>query len=278
MTIALGILATDGVLIASDREESLGDFKYSQNKIRGAHHWTFDAQRNLLLAGAGDAHFIDVFAQSIQDAILGDERLKDAPRVVFDEALDRFYTRKVIPCDPFNGGPDFQLVIAYQGHGRSHLFKSQHNSVLETDGFVVVGSGATVVQPLLSRLLGHRRVSLRQAVVIASYAVIEAKDAVQGVGKDTDIITMFSGGKLERTVKPMQRELDEVIDRYRDELEPMLIRAIAGSVDPTSMTSKIQKIRDKVDDILGASFTDQSVPTVPQSPTDDLSSEPPSHG
>jgi 20S proteasome alpha/beta subunit len=63
MTIALGILAREGVVLAADREETVPDLaKYEANKIRGVFHWTRDVHRHMLLAGAGWGDHVDAFA------------------------------------------------------------------------------------------------------------------------------------------------------------------------------------------------------------------------
>ena len=94
MTIAIGILANDGVVIAADTEETLGEIiKYSTNKVRGAHHFSDSgAMRFMFAAGSGDGHYIDAFADVLRDAVqTKDPRMDSDPHPVLDEALERFW-------------------------------------------------------------------------------------------------------------------------------------------------------------------------------------------
>jgi 20S proteasome alpha/beta subunit len=262
MTIALGILARNGVVIAADREESAGDWaKYEANKIRGAFRLSKEGHRHLLLVGAGWADYIDAFAQTIEDdGILKDPRLDEAPKAVFEEALERFYARKVLPFSRYRSHerPAFEIVLGYIGGGRSHLFVSCYNTLKRAETFAVIGTGSLVARPILLRFMspssGARSVSVREAVVIATYAAREAKDAVPGVGKDTDILAMFDSGRLERTVPPMQDPLDAVLQRYGNEVAPTIVRSIIGTRATQEAFAEIEAMRAAVQKILGDSF------------------------
>ena len=223
MTIALGILASDGVVIAADREETFGQItKSSQNKISGVFRLSTTAgtsHRFLLLAGSGHAHYIDAFAQYLDEGVLADPRIDANPKMVLDQALERFYTKKVVPFSgyPSDDRPDFRVVMGLPAAGRSHLFLSDHSALREEERFSAIGLGSLVVTPLIKRLLeinsGARSVSIREAVVIAAHAVRDAKETVQGVGKETDIMAMFDDGALARMVPPTQDKLDAALKR-----------------------------------------------------------------
>jgi hypothetical protein len=265
MTIALGILARNGVVIAADREETVGSLaKYEENKIRGAFHFSNDGKhRHLLLAGAGWGDYVDAFAETIKDdELLKDSRFDKKPKVVLEEALERFYARKVIPFGGYQSHerPDFQVVVGCICGGKSHLFVSTYNVLKSVERFAAIGSGALVARPIVHRFvppnIGTRSVSIKEAVVIAAHAVREAKDAVPGVGKDTDVLAMFDNGGLSRTVPPTQDPLDAALKQYSTEVEPMVVRAIIGTRDPEKALAEIKRLRAIVQDVLGDTFTE----------------------
>ena len=67
MTIAIGILASDGVIIAADREEGDGYLKTDRGKISQVFRGLFPAG-SIAVTGAGDAAALDEVSNLITDA------------------------------------------------------------------------------------------------------------------------------------------------------------------------------------------------------------------
>src|SRR5688500_20129682 len=67
MTIAVGIIASDGIVIAADTEESYGSTaKISGNKIL----LRSSADGDMAISGSGNAYYIDAVAQELEDEFL----------------------------------------------------------------------------------------------------------------------------------------------------------------------------------------------------------------
>ncbi|HEV3139507.1 MAG TPA: hypothetical protein VGY57_03270, partial [Vicinamibacterales bacterium] len=79
MTIALGILADDGVVIAADTQETIGYSKLNQGKIAAFGHRRPDGNwRHCLFSGAGPAVYIDACRDQFMKAFASERANADA--------------------------------------------------------------------------------------------------------------------------------------------------------------------------------------------------------
>jgi hypothetical protein len=254
MTIALGILASDAVVIAADSEITYGNvMKADGGKLRGAIHIGKDGGRLFVLAGAGTGPTIDAFASDLQ-GVLGDPRLSSGadPRVVMQPILEAFFARHVIPFAsfPVDERPDFNAVIGFTTAGRSYLFESSWNTLVsvQDERYTAVGVGSLAARSFLGRMLAHHgSVSVREAVVLASYAVLLAKDTVPGCGKRTDLLVLQAGG-VSRLTPNEQNKLDEWLRRYNSQFEPEIFRVVSGAHTATRIAGMVDELKAGVDE------------------------------
>ena len=176
VTIGLGFVCSDGVVLCSDREMSGGDFKYNEKKIYTL-NW-------------GDAAFIMTFAgladvmKIVVDAIWKKMALAftaDAMKAALQATLD-----EVITPDP---DQQFQLLVAFVSKDVApFLVKTrdrQISPVFEND-FIGFGDSA-LTRYLLEALVGDRRLTRAEAAVYGIYIVAQAKKYISGCGGPTDV-------------------------------------------------------------------------------------------
>ena len=99
MTIAVGILASDGVVLAADSEVTHGAIaKTAGRKIEINFHWGKQGPMFNLVAGAGTAHYIDAFAQQLRrDVAAHRESAAVDIQQVIEATVEDFHGRHVIP-------------------------------------------------------------------------------------------------------------------------------------------------------------------------------------
>jgi len=278
MTIAVGVLSRNGVVIAADTEETYGDFKLDNQKILGSVHISRvagDAHRMCLLAGSGLGPYIDAFAQSLDTVVAKDGRLQGGdPHPALSQALERFYARHVIPFSQYQTAerPSFEVILAYSSQGRQSLFESHMNTLLDRSKprYSAIGIGSTVARLCLQRLLANGRVmSLREAVIAAAFAVLQAKETIPGCGKGTDIRVLYGRDAMASVVPPVQEALDAALRRYIGGLEPLVFGAIAGTWSTTRVEPAVTRLRDELNEILEPEWLPAPTPSAQglQSPT-----------
>src|SRR5262245_18839972 len=98
MTIAVGVLAKNGLALAADSEETWGSAaKTAQMKIRLAHRMDLEGFHFAYVVGAGHGVYIDAFAQKLEAALRAPGAGKADAVAITDETLREFYAEHVIP-------------------------------------------------------------------------------------------------------------------------------------------------------------------------------------
>jgi hypothetical protein len=205
MTIALGLLAAGGAVIAADREESDGTLKTDQGKIGGLWRATRGC---LAVSGAGNGPYLDSLTASLVDWFNADKT--DFKADTFGEELRRrhheFYKRSVLPFAPYEESVDYELLVCFDPAPtpgdialaakvggtpgkRCELWKSHKLSLLKVEPFAAVGCGATTAKLLLSKFWVSS-IPLEIAVSLAAYVAYHVKRTVKDVGLDTDIMVI----------------------------------------------------------------------------------------
>ena len=222
MTIAIGVLADNGIVVAADTEESDGYLKSSQSKIRVSSAsavigvWSGPGQSLpepspmsdvavSAIAGAGTGPYIDVLSGELWQWCLANASAP-SDKVIngLTEIIGRFYAKHIVPFALFppNERPEVALLIALAGvsaapQDRHRLFSSWLTVVDQEVPYKAIGAGDTFAKILLDRLYPSDRVpNLRAAVLLAAYVAFHVKENVPSCGKFTDILFIGNGGRV----------------------------------------------------------------------------------
>jgi len=216
MTIALGILATDGVVIAADTQESYGYAGAVKNDALKIIYFLDATIRNprgvCAIAGAGDAGHVEAITMLLGNAFLThhglqDEKLLDA----LNPVLRRFYDEHIIPFASYPAGerPDATMLLGVQRLGVPRLFVS-HQSCMRPvlQAYEAIGAGAAFAKMLLGRF--WQPMDVKAAQVLAAYVVFLTKESVEGCGKYTSVRTIY-GPTFEDTPSGSRATFSELV-------------------------------------------------------------------
>jgi hypothetical protein len=113
MTICIGLLAQDGVVVASDSQESFGFLKGDTQKIMVA--LDSEAPATFAISGSGDGPYVDAISLDLVNIAL-DHKGKPPKdlQTGIQNHLTKFYENHVIPFSnyPTEERPDFDLLFA----------------------------------------------------------------------------------------------------------------------------------------------------------------------
>lgn len=247
MTIALGVLTPEGLVVAADTQESDGFLKTSQQKIALAsniHVYTsIDRKRHrpkpssdrkgrsvCAVAGAGNAGYLDTITPLMIDDFRvvtdGDE---DALETEFGKTLHHFYVQHVVPFAAFPAmdRPEFSVLIGATHKGQKNLlYVSEKTTLRRMEPFAAVGIGSSFAMNLLKSLWPQAWVDRKTAALIVSYVMFQVKESVEGCGKFTDIVVLNDG---ERYFVPGQLGLElEALFRQQWRLERDAMLSLFG--------------------------------------------------
>ncbi len=211
MTIAVGMLANDGIVIASDTQESTGDYmKGARTKMMSFASLDLGDNKGrapsksgtCTVAGAGDSGYVRALMQNIGDTFLSNP---DAPsykvmgkeidlQVKFEDCLKSFYKEHVIPfaAYPSRDRPDVEFLIGLYRKYDLKLFKSEKTALVHAMPYGAIGIGCTFAELLLNRL--YRMSTVAELAVLAAYVIFMVKESVENCGKFT-MISIVHGAR-----------------------------------------------------------------------------------
>jgi hypothetical protein len=230
MTVAIGLLADRGVVIAADREQSDGALKTEQGKIITA--WIAN-RGSIAISGAGNGPYLDSLGSEIMKWFEAEKKVLEFSK--FEEELELknhdFYSHSVMPFVPYDDSVDYELLVAFApsptkqevmlakklraSPGRSPALWTSHKlSVLKEEPFAAVGVGRTAANSLLLKYWVPS-LSIAIAATLVTYIVYEVKRTVKGVGLQTDVL-VISGSVPHHLPRHEISAMESKFEEYED--------------------------------------------------------------
>jgi 20S proteasome alpha/beta subunit len=188
MTIAIGLIATNGIVMAADRLETDGYQKNDTGKIGAT--WKAHPTGSLIITGAGGAIYLDSIMHRLREWF-GDDKKNSDPKEIADAINTinhKFYTDAVLPFSayPDHARPDYSLLIGCDMAGRSpSVFLTERLALNRADDYAAVGTGASTAKTLLSKF--YVPLPVESAISLAAFVMYEVKASIEGCGLGTDI-------------------------------------------------------------------------------------------
>ncbi|HYL74956.1 MAG TPA: hypothetical protein VEU96_12170 [Bryobacteraceae bacterium] len=244
MTIAIGVLASEGIVFASDTQLTQESFlKSEEGKLslsicpihnREVREATFANVRSLGIAGSGNAQYVKELRRRFSERF---SRLKSVeelvnPEQALQEVLSKMHEDHVIPFDryPLNERPEVFMVMGTQIGEQKRLWSTEKNLLVEETHYAAVGVGAAYAKILLGRFYPLSPApNLITATLLAAYVIFNVKETIDGCGQGTDIFLTtkeFPSG-LDRN---QIRKLEEIFRKY-ERLEYDFLMATIGNLE-----------------------------------------------
>jgi len=192
VTICIGILASDGIVIAADAQETDTYFKRSTQKIM-TWHTSGNADgppRNpaaCVVAGAGDGQFVDAFTSELIDGLRAEMTISDFESYSSKKVQD-FYRAHVQPLLKVEPNCDFSVVVGAYFQNMTRLYKSYRTSFQRVHALAAaIGIGQ---QYALQTLEEYPYSDVRHVEITAAAVISSTKDCIEGCGKYTDIVSI----------------------------------------------------------------------------------------
>ncbi|MGA2903246.1 MAG: hypothetical protein ABSD98_05425 [Candidatus Korobacteraceae bacterium] len=263
MTIAIGILATDGIVIAADREESDGYLKHDRGKI----FQTFRGRTptgSIALTGAGDGPSLDGVCNLLANTFSAEHDIgSDAAEKALVDAHRKYYEETILPfsLQPQLERPDYSLVIGCVGGGLagSRLFRTSKLGFNSSGDYEAVGVGESVANTWLNKL--YDRLPIRHAVKLAAYVIYQVKASVGSCGLGTDIAIVRRDRILEAATPGTVRKWEDAF-RYYQTVERNVFHYCIG-VDDTAQLGRTEIGRESITSQLD-NLRKMFMPSIPQ--------------
>jgi hypothetical protein len=196
MTICIGLLASDGIVIAADSQESDQYYKRSQRKILpflgGVQLGSDPKPPSMACAytGAGEAGYIDAFF----DDVVRNSSLNPTQQEFessLGEKLRIFHEQHLFPLAVAKNPPEIQILVGAYVQWQTFILVSHGSTLRKAFPYAAVGAGAHFALGVLNDLADTRR-DLRQTELLAAYIIAITKESIEGCGKYTQIVSLHN--------------------------------------------------------------------------------------
>jgi hypothetical protein len=240
LTIALGLIADDGIVIAADRQETEGDRKKDERKVGTL--WA-PGIGSFLVSGAGNGPYIDSMVTRLHVCFGSKVWQWDDAEVMTDNfraSHSAFYSEAVLPFGSYQPyeRPDYELLFGCSIKDRHLLWYSHKLTLNRVERFRAVGVGASMAESLLNKFYVGR-LPLKVAISLAAYVVYEVKKSVEGCGLETDV--MFTHDEYAPPASipaPLLKEMEDAFAQFRLLERDDLYRTIGGGIVPKNRDTK----------------------------------------
>jgi 20S proteasome alpha/beta subunit len=243
MTIAIGLLTTEGLVIAADRQETVGVQKLNQGKITG--HWKREPWGSVAVSGSGDAFNLDVAMAKVREWFSQSKTasLKEIEKGVETVNAD-FYREKV---DAVSGGDkqtlDYALLVGCAlKNDWPTLWTTHQMGIRKEEEFAAVGAGEATAKNLLQTY--YTRLPMAMAISLAAFVIHEVKTTVDFCGLETDILCCWRFGAIEYVDSDEIREMEAAFKLLKAS-EYHLLHDCLGSDLTTDYRYKSKKYETK---------------------------------
>lgn len=210
MTMAAGFRCKDGVVLCADTEMTIpGWLKYPGSKIRRYGK----IKCRPVFTFAGDQHFCEMFMSKLVKRILWAQVENGSTlAAIEDEAL---LVHRTFSGEQYEA--ESALIVSLwqgpEGGEQRDLFEV-FQGVVNQVSRSCQGTGVPVTQSMITELFSPD-MSMKQAALLATYMLAEAKAYGYGVGKDSQIILLFHKGSWAPFPEdPFYSSVKEIEDDY----------------------------------------------------------------
>jgi 20S proteasome alpha/beta subunit len=206
MTIVIGMLCSDGIVLAADRQLTRTDgHKYEEQKI-----FPIDGRDwKAVLTYAGDPGFVREVQQRLVDSLNKEEVKADSGAIhdSLEEILNSMGRQ-------YGDVGTELLVAAWASRERAQLWKFDGRSIHQAYGFNCLGVGDSSLIAYLSKSLYDPALTIQQAIRLAVYCVSKANEFIDKCEGGPDIATLNQEGTIgavgQHQVREMRAGMEEV--------------------------------------------------------------------
>lgn len=211
MTIGIGLVYKDGVLLCSDSQ-----FTMASSKMDGQLGYIEASWGRVYAAVAGNPDYGAAAFQQLERT-KEDTAAKRAPLRYIENKLKAFYKEHVFGHPLYDkddeAGLSYTLLLSVGlKKGAARLFRVHDTFLREIKSFECIGSGDDAARGVL-RFVHTGRYGHKQAIAVASYALEQAKVHADGCGGGSQFAVLTNPGRKEVA----SIELNEIAQHFTGE-------------------------------------------------------------
>jgi 20S proteasome alpha/beta subunit len=241
MTIAVGFVCQDGLVIGVDSEYTEGASKYSGQKIFSFYQLNW----SVTIAGAGNMDLVAMIADDLKTEFTHNdghseihEKIKARTKYFFDEYVDRVQSRD----------REFQLLIGvWTKNGPSRLYKVHEGIVTPVLYYDFIGVGRDLARST-SAWIFDSNLSCEIVAVLARHILELVKECISGCG-DASVIAIIEH-RITQKARGLRPTPDEPFFWGLHKLiQPILIGCVDATVADNQFEENLKSFVDKMNEV-----------------------------
>ena len=261
MTIAIGLLASDGIVVAADTQVTIGDSKTAMGKIGAAVQYRDDVLGSCVVAGAGSVTHMNSCSQTMISTFMRRaEYVGDDLRAALVEDLETFHQSHIIPFAQFpdHERPFVEFLVAYQRDGRRAIWQTDRTVVQKAEPYAAIGHGQQQALSILGRLYRLPMLDVWETTVMAFYVLAQVKDSDIYCGGRSQVFSI-QANRFREVPRKLAARIDGAMGRFGKVIEANTFRAVVGG-RPSEAAPQENEVRGLfaafVDELRSADLTD----------------------
>jgi 20S proteasome alpha/beta subunit len=242
MTIAVGVLCEDGVVVGADREVSLSSFKVEDRKA----HLLKRNNVRIGLVGSGPADLVTLAAQELDNRLVP-EMSMEAVKTAVDDLAQDIHAKHVLTNPDKNYKLDLLLAVKTTPNGAARkvgLLRVNGTIVVWKDRYDAIGWGYELAHYLLSQLYDQpKTLSMARGIMLAAQVLKAAKDYTQGCGGPSDIIQVRLGYVSDFVHEDDVRLHEESAEKFAKIMRPVMLAMTDVNVDSKQLGEIVGKMQ-----------------------------------
>lgn len=210
MTIAIGVLCSDGIILCADSQETFNEYaKLQRAKVFELDLLSPDVK--VVIAGSGDSNFYDALRERLEDGIDMANPDLISIRNKIEEVIVGYCTRVWPLYGAQRDRPSAQMLIGIRATDGFALLHTEGPITRQGSSPECIGFGADFSLYHLKKLFKNT-MPFAEVCPIAAYVLDLAKENVEFCGGASDVFVIPRTGDVERKD---QGYIQENIDKYR---------------------------------------------------------------
>ncbi len=247
MTVAIGIIASDGIVVAADTQETTpGYWKNYQGKVAAASTMQIGPPMHsagYIISGAGNSGYLRALSQEFRSILEPPATLDDVEARI-RSIVRQFHLEHVAPFQA--DVPVVDMLIGVQCNGEQALWSTEKSTVGAHGSFGTIGIGGAYAKSLLGTLWRADALDVLGTVALAVYVISRTKDFVDGCGKFTDVLYLRNND-VNVVSQLAISMMEKIFYEYLTATEPGLLRyTFGGAEPPEKIPNTIQVMRDNI--------------------------------
>lgn len=241
MTLIAAVRAGDGIAMAADSQETIGDYRRAVQKLVPRN----DGNLHTVIGGSGDADLVEAFVARFYDGLSKVNISSLTEFVAFTEReLADFYQVDVALSQAEDKEIRLLIGASLESTGEYDVWRCRNIRLQRIGAYELIGWDDAVYHGVILRLVSPA-MSLQQSILVAAYTLVIAEQTSNYVKGPMSVVVVMPKD-IWRERQQYVKETTERLIAYERDIHELFLACADTRVSPKGLQSKIDEFTEKV--------------------------------